>query len=124
MPLNTFKLLIIMDKSKLEKDKELLVPFTSTYDFKSLTNRIAEYLYSYTIRTRIHYDRERPKAFGAVGFWLEEKDGNIMLMYNIHPKDWNVKIIASQFEMEEKRFYDNIQNGSYNSFSPYQQYQM
>lgn len=110
-----------MDGTKKEKLKELETELVSNTnkDFNTLTNNIAEFLYNYTLRTRYHYSKEFPKMFGNVSFWLEQKDGQVVLMYNAHPKDWNVNSIIFQFEMEEKKFFDHIWAGANKNYDQY-----
>lgn len=110
-----------MDESKKEKlkemERELVSP--SNTDFKTLTNNIAEFIYNYTLRTRHYFTREAPRTFGNVSFWLEQKEGQVVLMYNVHPKDWNVNRVVFEFEVEEKRFFDHIWAGSQKNYDQY-----
>jgi len=94
------------------KDKNKFIDqFATNLSFKELTNRIAEYLYQYSFRTGVYFNRDSPKLFGNCAFWLDDKDGTLVLMYNLHPKHWKVPIIISQFEQEEKRFLEQFYQG-------------
>jgi len=97
-----------VDKTKKIKEKELRQELVSEKTFTELTQKIAEYLYSYTIRTKDHVSKERPKIIGGVSFWLEQKTiddtPQIMLMYNVHPKNWNVNRVTYEFDLEEKEY--------------------
>jgi hypothetical protein len=97
-----------MDKTKRIKDAELDTELTSTHkDRLDLTRKIAEYLYQSTLKTKIYYHRQNPKILGSVAFWLEEKNSQVILMYNVHPKDWNFNKIAFELDNEEQKLFEN-----------------
>lgn len=101
-----------MDKTKKIKDKELKQEFVSQQTFQALTTKIAEYLYTYTLKTKDHIAKERPKIIGGVSFWLEQQaidnTPQIVLMYNVHPKNWNHNRVTYEFELEEKQFMEYL----------------
>lgn len=94
---------------KVNKNNEELV---SNITFQELTNRIAEYLYMYSLKTHQFFTKENPKNMGGVAFWLETqtKDDQIItsLMYNVHPSKWNKNRVIIDYELEEKHFMEYI----------------
>jgi hypothetical protein len=99
------------DETRLAKEKELEQELVSSMDFKKLTNSIAEFIYSFTLRTGFYFTQDNPKYFGGVGYWLQaDKQGRTMLLYNANPKNWNMNRVASDFENEERKFMENTYN--------------
>ena len=85
------------------KDKELEKEIVSTMaSFNAMTTKIAEFLYHYTIKTGIHFHKESPRILGNVAYWLEQKNAQTILMYNIHPKEWNINRITYDLDNAEK----------------------
>jgi hypothetical protein len=103
-----------MDESKKIKDKELEKDFVADISFTDLTNKIAEFIYQYTIKTQQYFFKENPKTLGNVSFWLAEQDDRTILMYNLHPRHWNRTKVILDLENAERDFYERIYNMGFN----------
>lgn len=101
------------NKPKKKKEEELIL----NVSFQQLTDKIAEHLYMYTIKTGQFFTKGSPKNIGGVAFWLDTKtkDGHTFtsLMYNVHPSNWNKNRVIYEFEMEEKHFMESVLNVQY-----------
>jgi hypothetical protein len=98
-----------MDDSKKAKDKELETEVvTSMASFEDMTKKISEFLYYYTLKTAKYFDKGNPKILGNVAFWLEQKNAQTILMYNVHPKQWNINRITHDLDLSEKEYYEQI----------------
>lgn len=102
-----------MDESKKLKDKELDTEIVSSMaSFEDMTRKISEFLYQYTLKTGRYFAKETPKILGNVAFWLEQKNAQVILMYNVHPKQWNINRITHELDLSEKEYYEQIANNS------------
>jgi hypothetical protein len=101
-----------MDESKKLKEKELETELVSNLSFEQTTTKIAEYLYQYTLRTQQYYHKQNPRILGNVAFWLEEKNAQMILMYNVHPNQWNINRVVFDLEYAEKHFYETQYQGA------------
>lgn len=79
---------------------------TIDYSFEDITKKIAEHIYMFSLKNKIFFSKDFPKMIGGVGFWLENKDNQVILMYSLHPRKWNKTKIIMDYENQEKLFID------------------
>lgn len=86
---------------------------TIDYSFIELTNKIAEHVYMFSLKNKTFFSKEFPKIIGGIGFWLENKDNKVILMYTTHPKKWDKTKMIMDIENQEKLFLDQTSYSIY-----------
>ena len=82
---------------------------TRKISFLEITGEISEYLIQRAYKLGIAATEDNALYLGGVGFWLKEATVNgtfcTNLIYNSHPKDWNVNSIISELEFKKFEIY-------------------
>jgi hypothetical protein len=103
-----------MDKGRILKEKELQTELVSDLDVPQVTEKIAEFLYNYSLKTGQYFNELQPKILGGVAFWFALQKGQTMIMYNVHPKQWNLNRVIFELEHEERSFFEQAYNINFN----------